>query len=155
MADTTSTPAQHCATSPTLDPVQLHAQATNSLQRCILELQSEPTRYDLATRHLASASTAVLALSVTDDAQTRTPTNDEDAGTSSAPNSGSPVAGTLAYRKAYCNKLCTVVGRYLNEAETEELAKTLQRFAEGITARRYCPGLNDATYDLFARFALR
>lgn len=159
MADTIANPAQRSANVSPLDPVQLHTQATNALQRCILELQCEPTRYDIATRHLASASTAVLALSVADSEPPRTQACNDDASTetkgSEGTNTAALVVGTLAYRKAYCDKLCKVICRYLNDSETEELARTLQRFAEGIAARRYCPGLNDATYDLFARFAIK
>lgn len=52
--------------------------------------------------------------------------------------------------KAYCTKLAEVIARYLTADEMPEFAANLETFARSITVRRYCPGLNDAAYDLYA-----
>jgi prophage antirepressor-like protein len=57
--------------------------------------------------------------------------------------------------KAYCTKLADTIARYLTAEELPEFAAHLEAFARTITARRYCPGLNDAAYDLYAASQLR
>ena len=62
---------------------------------------------------------------------------------------------TLARRKDYCRELCRVIARYADDTEAVELARTLESLAARNLARRYCPGLNAAAYDTFARFGMK
>lgn len=55
-------------------------------------------------------------------------------------------------RATYCNRLAEVITRYLTGDEADELRATLESFARAIGARRDCPGLNAATYDLLRRY---
>lgn len=63
MADTlqfpNETPEHH-----ELDAVELHSQASNSLSRCQLELNSPHTSYELVAKQLRSALERISALSV-------------------------------------------------------------------------------------------
>lgn len=52
--------------------------------------------------------------------------------------------------KAYCTKLASVIASHLEHDELYEFAGELEGFVRVITERRYCPGLIDARYDLFA-----
>lgn len=163
MTDTASTAPKCAVLKFPLDPVRLHAKATNALQRTLLEMHSEKTSYSVALGHLAAASNAVGALALIDASGHRTEASnepEEPAGPGAAPEPAEPTTAVLAppsigYRKAYVEKLNTTICKYLNATETEELATALVKFSEGIMARRYAPGLNDAVYDLFARFALK
>jgi hypothetical protein len=163
MADTTSTAYKCPVLHFPLDPVRLHSKAANSLQRCLLEIHAEEANYSKALGHLAVASNAVGALALIDASGHRTEASNEPmetSGSAAAPESMQSATAvfappSLSYRKAYCDKLNTTICKYLNAAETEELATALVKFSEGIMARRYAPGLNDAVYDLFARFALK
>jgi hypothetical protein len=60
-----------------------------------------------------------------------------------------------ARRKDYCRELCRVIARYADDAEITELARTLEGVSASILARRYCPGLNAASYDVFARLGMK
>lgn len=55
-------------------------------------------------------------------------------------------------RKAYCRDLCRVIARYASAEEATELARALENLSANILARRYCPGLNAAAYDVLARY---
>lgn len=79
-----------------------------------------------------------------------------DTSPSSVQNFSAPTTpGKQTHRTAYCCQLCKVITRYVTAEEAEELAVMLERFAADVASRRYCPGLNDAAYDLFARFSLQ
>lgn len=54
--------AQSAAPSP-IDPVQLHAQASNALSRCMRELRANDTSYQAALSHLDEAAGAMRTLS--------------------------------------------------------------------------------------------
>ena len=58
-------------------------------------------------------------------------------------------------QRDYCKKLCSVVAHYLTADELTALVQTLETFKGSILKQRYAPGLNDATYELFANFHLR
>ncbi len=58
-------------------------------------------------------------------------------------------------RKEYCRELCRIIARYADDAESIELARALEGVAARILARRYCPGLNAASYDVFARLGMK
>lgn len=60
-----------------------------------------------------------------------------------------------ARRKEYCRELCKVIARYADDAESVELARALEGVSASILARRYCPGLNAASYDVFARLGMK
>ena len=60
-----------------------------------------------------------------------------------------------ARRKEYCRELCKVIARYADDAESIELARALEGVSASILARRYCPGLNAASYDVFARLGMK
>ncbi len=60
-----------------------------------------------------------------------------------------------ARRSEYCRELCEVIAQYADDAETIELARALEGVSATILARRYCPGLNDASYGVFARFGMK
>ncbi len=64
-------------------------------------------------------------------------------------------AAAQARRKDYCRELCRIIARYADETETIELARTLEDVAADILSRRYCPGLNAASYEVFRRFAMK
>lgn len=58
-------------------------------------------------------------------------------------------------RKQYCRDLCRALLRYTNDAETLDAARLLEDAVAELLARRYCPGLNAAAYDVFARYGLK
>ena len=60
---TTTTPTTRAQT-PFLNPVLLHAMAENALSRCLHELRSERTSYDLVARQLSQAIDSVRALGI-------------------------------------------------------------------------------------------
>lgn len=60
-----------------------------------------------------------------------------------------------ARRKEYCRELCKVIARYADDSEAIELARALEGVSASILARRYCPGLNAASYDVFARLGMK
>ena len=60
-----------------------------------------------------------------------------------------------ARRKDYCRELCKVIARYSDDAEVTELTRALEGVSANILARRYCPGLNAASYDVFARLGMK
>jgi hypothetical protein len=163
MADTTLPAQKSAVLSLSLDPTRLHAKAANSLQRCLLELHADKTSYSAALGLLDNASAAVCALAMIDTAGHRTEASNESMQPSTpaaAPADAEPATAvyappTLGYRRAYVEKLNATICRYLTASETEELATTLVNFSDGIVARRYAPGLNDAVYDVFSRFALK
>lgn len=64
-------------------------------------------------------------------------------------------AAAKARRKDYCRELCRTVARYADDAETLELARALEDVSARILARRYCPGLNAAAYEVFARYGMK
>lgn len=64
-------------------------------------------------------------------------------------------AAAKARRKDYCRELCRMLARYADDAETLELARALEDVSARILARRYCPGLNAAAYDVFARYGMK
>lgn len=64
-------------------------------------------------------------------------------------------AAAQARRKDYTRELCRVIARYADDAETLELARALEDVSARILARRYCPGLNAAAYDVFARYGMK
>ena len=64
-------------------------------------------------------------------------------------------AAAKARRKDYCRELCRMVARYADDAETLELARALEDVLARILARRYCPGLNAAAYEVFARYGMK
>lgn len=64
-------------------------------------------------------------------------------------------AAAKARRKDYCRELCRMVARYADDAETLELARALEDVSARILARRYCPGLNAAAYEVFARYGMK
>ena len=67
-----------------------------------------------------------------------------------------PDPGTArARRRDYCRELCKVIARYADDAESIELARALEDVSAKILARRYCPGLNAASYDVFARLGMK
>lgn len=67
MADTTLALARPGAlASPSLDPIQLHAQASNAVSRCSRELRADACDYAAAERHLVEAAQAVRALASLD-----------------------------------------------------------------------------------------
>lgn len=61
MADTLAHVAQDAAASG-LDPIQLHAQAMNSLSRIMRELRANSTDYEAVSRHLVRATDALETL---------------------------------------------------------------------------------------------
>lgn len=63
-------------------------------------------------------------------------------------------AAAKARRKDYSRELCRVIARYADEGEALELARALEDVSARILARRYCPGLNAAAYDMFARHGM-
>lgn len=74
----------------------------------------------------------------------------------SAPNPNQdPSKKRAERRKQYSRELCRIIARYADEAESLELARSLEDMAATILARRYCPGLNAASYDVFARYGLQ
>jgi hypothetical protein len=58
-------------------------------------------------------------------------------------------------QRDYCKKLCKMLTRYAIADELPALVKTLEDFKSTMLQKRYAPGLNDATYDLYANFHLR
>jgi hypothetical protein len=60
-----------------------------------------------------------------------------------------------ARQRDYCKNLCVVLMRYATDSELQELLNTLDAFKARMLQRRYCPGLNDAAYDLYIKFHLR
>ena len=58
-------------------------------------------------------------------------------------------------RKEYCRELCKIIVRYADDTESLELARALEGVSASILARRYCPGLNAAAYDVFAHFGMK
>lgn len=64
-------------------------------------------------------------------------------------------AAALARRKDYCRELCRVIARYADEAEITELARALEGASANILARRYCPGLNAAAYEVFRQYGMK
>lgn len=65
MADTFAPVAQDAVASP-LDPIQLHAQAMNSLSRIMRELRANRTDYEAVSSHLARATDALETLRIVD-----------------------------------------------------------------------------------------
>ncbi|QOK91988.1 hypothetical protein HF908_11170 [Ralstonia pseudosolanacearum] len=61
----------------------------------------------------------------------------------------------LEQRKQYCRELCRVLLRYANETETRDLAHLLEDVVADQLVRRYRPGLNAASYDVFARYGMK
>ena len=49
-----------------LDPIQLHAQAMNSLSRIMRELRADTTDYEAVNTHLARATEALGTLRIVD-----------------------------------------------------------------------------------------
>ena len=64
-------------------------------------------------------------------------------------------AAAQARRKDYCRELCRTITRYAEDSEITELARALEGVSASILARRYCPGLNAAAYDVFARLGMK
>lgn len=65
MADT-ATPAQTRPTVSALDPVHLHAQAVNAINRIQRELLSQHSDYDLIAQQLYRATSALETLRIVD-----------------------------------------------------------------------------------------
>ena len=61
----TSTPRSALA-APELDPIQLHAQAMNSLSCIMRELRADSTDYESVNSHLARATEALGTLRIVD-----------------------------------------------------------------------------------------
>ena len=58
-------------------------------------------------------------------------------------------------RKSYCRELCRTITRYATDAEMGELARAIEEVSAAIQTRRYAPGLNAASYEVFRRYAMK
>ncbi|TXI16585.1 MAG: hypothetical protein E6Q67_14240 [Roseateles sp.] len=66
MADTIAPLGARTAAASSLDPIQLQAQAMNSLSRCQRELRADVPSYSAARSHLELAQQAMAALEAID-----------------------------------------------------------------------------------------
>lgn len=64
-------------------------------------------------------------------------------------------AAAMARRKDYCRELLRVIARYADDDEVTELARALEDVSANILARRYCPGLNAASYEVFRQYGMK
>ncbi len=66
-----------------------------------------------------------------------------------------PPACQIERRKAYCRELLKTLLRYTTEDEADELVHVIEDAVRDLLSHRYCPGLNDARYEVYRRFWLQ
>jgi hypothetical protein len=66
-----------------------------------------------------------------------------------------PNRPSLSRRKAYARQLCRVIACHATDEETRLLTRALEDVSAAILSRRYCPGLNAASYQAYAELGLQ